>query len=372
LFKGQFDKPSFMGIYSIKIQNFKSIRETEDILIKPLNVLIGPNGAGKSNFISFFKFLNRLYDQQLQLYISQNGRAENFLYFGRKGSDFLKGRIVFDNPYRNEYEFTMVPDQSGNLIFAEENSNYTYPGPSKNVAHLGSNGSLESQMKEDSGFRTKYLRKQFAGFKIFHFHDTSFNSKVKQPCITNDNAWLREDGGNIPAFLYRLQKIFPNYFNVIERVIQSIAPFFHGFYLEPDEINSQQIFLRWAEKGSNQLFTAHNFSDGTLRMICLTTLLMQPQLPSTIIIDEPELGLHPYAIQKLAAMIKSASKKSQIIISTQSINLVDQFTADDVIVVEREDNQTVFKRQNEKSLVAWREEYSLGELWSKNVLGGMP
>jgi predicted ATPase len=142
--------------------------------------------------------------------------------------------------------------------------------------------------------------------------------------------------------------------------------------LQPDEINPQQIFLRWKEKGSDQLFTAHNLSDGTLRMICLTALLMQPHLPSTIIIDEPELGLHPLAIQKLAAMLKNASSKTQIIVSTQSITLVDQFSADDVIVVERADNQTVFKRQSEEALAMWRKEYSLGQLWSKNVLGGTP
>lgn len=99
---------------------------------------------------------------------------------------------------------------------------------------------------------------------------------------------------------------------------------------------------------------------------------MQPSLPSAIIIDEPELGLHPFAIQKLAAMLKSASLDSQIIVSTQSINLVDQFSANDIVVVEREDNQSVFRRQNEESLSVWRDEYSLGELWSKNVLGGTP
>lgn len=366
-------KSKYMGIHSIKIQNFKSIRETDNILIKPLNVLIGPNGAGKSNFISFFKFLNRLYEQGLQLYISQNGRAENFLYFGRKGSDFLAGIIVFDNNWKNEYAFKMVPDQSGTLIFAEEWSNFKKPdSKTKNRSNIGIVGNPESVLKDDDGFRNRYLRSQFRGFELFHFHDTSFNSKLKQPNIAQDYASLREDGGNLAAFLYRLQESDQQYFKIIVRVIQSIAPFFQEFYLKPDEINKQQIFLRWKEKGSDQLFTAHNLSDGTLRMICLTTLLMQPELPSAIIIDEPELGLHPFAIQKLAAMLKSASVKTQIIVSTQSINLVDQFTADDVIVVERENNQTVFKRQSEEALAVWREEYSIGELWSKNVLGGSP
>lgn len=362
-----------MGIHSIKIQNFKSIRETDDIEIRSINVLIGPNGAGKSNFISFFKFMNRLYDQQLQLYISRHGRAENFLHFGRKKSDFLSGRIVFDNSWKNEYEFKMVPDQNGNLIFSEEWSNYTKPRTRHlNTSQISIGGNTESAIRNDDGYRSKYLKSKFRGFKIFHFHDTSFNSKIKQPCSANDYAYLYEDGGNLAAFLYRLSKSYPKHFRMIEKVVESIAPFFDRFYLEPDEINSDQIYLRWLEKGSDQIFNAHNLSDGTLRMISLSTLLLQPDIPDTVIIDEPELGLHPFAINKLAAMLQSASANSQIIISTQSVNLVNEFSANDIIVVEREDNQTVLRRQSEEGLIEWLNDYSLGELWQKNILGGRP
>ncbi len=362
-----------MSIHSVKIRNFKSIRETDEIHLKSLNVLIGANGAGKTNFISFFKFLNKLSEQHLQLYISQNGRSDNFLYFGNKVSDSLRGKIIFDNEWRNEYRFKMVPDQSGSLIFAWEWSNLTLPGTTElNKLQISEGGNRETVLPESGEYRNNHLNNLFQSFKIFHFHDTSFNSKVKQPCVAKDYASLHEDGSNLAAFLYRIQESKPQHFSFIVKVIQSIAPFFQGFYLQPDEIDPNYIFLRWREKGSDQLFTAHNFSDGTLRMICLVTLLMQPELPDTIIIDEPELGLHPFAISKLASMIKIASKKAQIIISTQSTNLVDQFAPDDIIVVERESNQSVFKRLNEESLLSWREEYSLGELWSKNILGGTP
>ncbi len=362
-----------MGIHSIKIQNFKSIRNTDEIEIKPINVLIGPNGAGKSNFISFFKFLNRLYEEQLQLYISQHGRAENFLHFGRKKSDFLSGKIVFDNSWKNQYEFTMIPDQNGNLIFAEEWSNFTRP-ENVDVDHsrISMGGNFESAINKNDGYRNKYLKSQFKGFKLFHFHDTSFNSKIKQPCNTTDYAYLYENGGNLAAFLYRLSKSNPNHFNMIEKVVKSIAPFFDKFYLQPDEINSNDIYLRWMEKGSEQIFNAHNLSDGTLRMISLSTLLLQPEKPEVIIIDEPELGLHPFAINKLAAMLQSASDNSQIIISTQSVNLVNEFNPEDIIVVERIDNQTVLNRQSEKGLHDWLNDYTLGELWQKNILGGRP
>lgn len=367
-----------MGISTIRIQNFKSIRDSGDIEIRPLNVLIGANGVGKSNFISFFKFLNRLFEQQLQLYVNQNGRADNFLYFGRKQSDFLGGKIVFDSDLHNQYEFKLIPDQNGNLIFAEE-----WEGRKGAIEKGEVNASVALRINDTGSFesllpikrqkiRDLDLKDNFRSFRIFHFHDTSFNSKVKQPSGATDYAYFQEDGGNLAAFLYRLQEAHPSHFKMIERTVRSVAPFFDRFFLKPDEISAQQIFLRWLEKGSEQLFTAHNFSDGTLRMICLTTLLMQPDPPSTIIIDEPELGLHPFAIEKLAAMLKSASQKAQIIISTQSVNLLNHFDAEDVIVVEREEGQSVFHRLDPEDLADWLADYSLSDLWDKNVLGGRP
>ena len=361
-----------MGIKSIHIQNFKSIRDSGEIELRPMNVLIGPNGAGKSNFISFFKFLNRLYEQQLQLYVNRSGRADGFLYFGQKVSDFLKGIVIFDGNYRHGYEFKLVPDQANSLIFDAEY--YSSIGESLVL----STGSGESAMKTANfDIMISKLEEYFETFRVFHFHDTSFSAKVKQPSNTTDYAYLHEDAGNLAAFLYRLQEKEASQFRMISSVVKSVAPFFDQFYLQPDEINSQQIFLRWKEKGSEQLFNAHSLSDGTLRMICLTTLLLQPNPPATIIIDEPELGLHPFAIAKLAAMLKSASQKVQVIISTQSVTLLDHFTADDVIVTERERSQdgrsqTIFKRQSEESLYDWLQEYTLGELWDKNVIGGRP
>jgi predicted ATPase len=361
-----------MGIKAIQIHNFKSIKDSGVVKFNQTNVLIGANGAGKSNFISFFKFLNKLYEQELQLYMALNGRADNFLFFGRKFSSFLRGNITFDNSYYNGYAFKLVPDQAGNLIFSEEVSHYSHPTLNTTSLSRGV-GSPESYLKTDEGWRNKYLRLQFKSLRLFHFHDTSFNSRIKQPCNTQDYATLQEDGGNLSAFLYRLQESSPQNFNMIEKVVQSIAPFFDKFYLQPDEINPQQIFLRWREKGFEQLFTAHNLSDGTLRMICLATLLLQPNPPATIIIDEPELGLHPFAIRKLAGLLQSVPESTQIIISTQSVNLVNEFSPNDIIVVQREENhETVFLRQSEDALANWLKSYSIGELWEKNILGGRP
>ncbi len=348
--------------------------------MRTLNVLIGANGAGKSNFIGVFKFLNRLYEQQLQLYVAQNGRVDGFLYFGRENSVSISSKITFDDTQGYWYSFTLAPDQHGHFVFVSETSGNLSFGPST-VSTGERENSLKTSIYQDrssNSLSSLYVDSRgMNSLKVFHFHDTSFNAKVKQPSNTTDYAYLHGDAGNLAAFLYRLQEKEVNTFRMIVNVIRSIAPFFDQFYLQPDEINADQIFLRWREKGSEQLWNAHSLSDGTLRMVCLTTLLLQPNPPATIIIDEPELGLHPFAIAKLAAMLQSASQKAQVIISTQSVTLLDHFDADDVIVAERVEeldgrSETVFKRQNEESLRDWVQEYTLGQLWEKNVIGGRP
>ncbi len=369
-----------MGIYSIKIQNFKSIRDSGDVLIKPLNVLIGPNGAGKSNFIAFFKFLNMLFDMQLQNHIARKGRADGFMYFGRQ-SEFIAGNIIFTNEndkISNRYRFKMEPDQTNSLFFTEEYSDYNMQAQqsdklSWSIKPINFGGSTETKMHEvGNSTRTDFLKEFLGSFKIFHFHDTSDSSKLKGFCNATDYEYLVEDGSNLPAFLYRMKETKPKHFKILEFTVKSIAPFIDSLYLQPDQINPNQIELRWKEKGHDNLFNAYSLSDGTLRFICLCTLLLQPDPPSTIIIDEPELGLHPAAINKLSAMIQSASESAQIIISTQSINLLDQFNPEDIIVVEREDNQTVLKRLSQEELGEWLNEYTLSELWRKNILGGRP
>ncbi len=369
-----------MGIHSIRIQNFKSIKDSGEIILEPLNILIGPNGAGKSNFIAFFKFLNMLFEQQLQNHIARKGRADGFMYFGRQ-SGFMAGDVIFtndDDKIANRYRFRMEPDQSNSLFFTNEYSDYNMQAKisdqvSWSPKPINYGGSYETKM-HDVAFskRTDFLREFFQSFKVFHFHDTSDSSKLKGFCNATDYEYLVEDGSNLPAFLYRMKERAPTNFKMLEFTVKSIAPFIDSLYLLPDAINANQIELRWKEKGHDNLFNAYSLSDGTLRFICLCTLLLQPNPPSTIIIDEPELGLHPAAITKLSAMIRSASEWAQIIISTQSINLLDQFRPEDIVVVERGDNQTVFKRLSKEGLGEWLDEYTLSELWRKNVLGGRP
>ena len=367
-----------MPIDRINIKNFKSIKDSGDIAIGPLNILIGSNGVGKSNFISFFKMLNSIYKKRLSLYVADNGYENGVLYFGRKKSTSLEGSIVFKPEKKNtnnRYDFKLVPkNQSTGFYFEKDagginsfangyNEHWTYKD-------LGGKGQEESGLSENGMYRAEFLRDYFESFNVFHFHDTSASSPLKQPSKTLDYKYLKSDGSNLASFLFRIKDTDPKHFKMIEYSIRSVAPFFEKFDLEPDAKNPDVIFLNWIEKGSDEYFNAHHFSDGTLRFIALATLLLQPYPPSTILIDEPELGLHPFAIAVIGGLIKKVSLTSQLIISTQSVNLVNEFSANDIIVVNRRENQSVFERQSEESLSQWLEDYSLGELWEKNVIGG--
>ena len=353
-----------MPIKSVSIKNFKSIREAE-VELSQINVLVGPNGAGKSNFIGFFKLINEISELRLQHYIKTHGRSDSFLYFGSKISPFILGEINFNKKIKydiaNRYSIKLTPTQDGSFLL-DESSGYFL-----NTWHKRSGNNLEesSAMKGE-----EYLRDFILSLKVFHFHDTSQTAAMKSPGNINDNRALKNDAGNIAALLYKIKKTDPKRFNFIEKTIQSVAPFFGYFDLAPDEVDKQTIRLIWKEKNSDHYFDAYNLSDGTLRFICLATLLSQPNPAPIVIIDEPELGLHPFAIAKLAGLIKSASQYSQIIISTQSVTLLNHFSPEDIIVVEREDNQSVFKRLHEHELSSWLEDYTLGELWDKNVIGG--
>lgn len=366
-----------MAIDRINIKNFKSIRESGNIKITPINILIGANGVGKSNFILFFKMLNSLSKERLRFFVAENGYENSLLYFGRKKSKFIEGSVVFkpeSGNINNRYDFKLVPKQPSGFYFEKDEGGYNVFANGYNETwdfiDFGGEGKEESGLAESELTRATYLRDFFNSFNVFHFHDTSSSSALKQPNKTTDYKYLKPDGSNLAAFLYKIKNTHPKHFKMIEYTVRSVAPFFERFDLAPDDIDPNVLFLKWLEKGSDEYFNAHHLSDGTLRFIALATLFLQPNLPRTIILDEPELGLHPFAIAKLAGMIKKASVQSQIIVATQSVNLVNEFSADDIIVADRADNQTVFKRQSEEELESWLEEYSIGELWEKNVIGG--
>ena len=365
-------------INKIKIEGYKSIKKL-DLRLEQINVLIGSNGVGKSNFISFFKFINTIYEQRLENYLMTNS-ADNLLYFGRKNAEFVEFYLEFNQV--NGYEIILQSTLDNKLFIAQENTFFNKSNGGFN--HVYGNGWIKNKINQNakesnlSNFEIgsgvgKHVNDYIKILKIYHFHDTSINSALRTSSNVNDNKYLKENGSNLAAFLYYLMQKHNQNFTKIERTIQSVVPFFERFNLQPNRNYNNEILLEWTEKNHPEnYFNATNFSDGTIRFIALATLLLQPNLPATIIIDEPELGLHPFAINKLAGLIRKASASSQIIIATQSVELVNNFEPNNIIAVDRENNQSIFNRLNNDELGEWLNNYSIGELWNKNIIGARP
>ncbi len=347
------------------VKGYKSIAAC-DIEMGALNVLIGANGAGKSNFIGFFKLIAKILDGQLQYTVGKSGGPDAMLHFGRKTTDQMSGKLYFGN---NGYKFALEATQDNRLMFSRE-CLYWNMSDDKHV----SSGHFETEVEKKRSGIYDFVVPVMRNWRVYHFHDTSDSARVKQIHGINDNEYLREDAANLAAFLYRLEKNFPSHYTRIVKTIQLVAPFFGDFHLRATTDNPDKIQLEWVEKHQNVPFKANELSDGTLRFICLATVLLQPEelMPSSILIDEPELGLHPYAIAVLGSLMNSAAKEHQLIISTQSVELVNEFEAEDLIVVDKAGGSSTFKRLDQGSLSEWLEDYSLGELWKKNLLGGRP
>jgi predicted ATPase len=352
----------------IVIKGFKSIKECE-LDLRNINVLIGANGAGKSNLVSIFEMLQKILSRELAFYAGKKGISP-LLYNGKEVTDSISAEFHFGSlQYSYELEWT----ENDSLLFREESISFDGKELLGDGGHRESNALNTLRKNETLAEIPQIMLKP--SWRVYQFHDTSPSSRIKSENNISNSVSLMNDARNLASFLYRLKRHFNKEYNDILQAIQMVAPFFNDFVLEPKELNEEQIVLKWNKKGCEDIFNAAQFSDGTLRFICLATLLLQPAelQPSTIIIDEPELGLHPFAITILAEMVQKAAVCKQVILATQSVELLDNFEVEDVIVVDNGVNGSDFKRLNEEQLKLWLDnDYTLGELWNKNVFGGRP
>ncbi len=368
------------SLNKITLKGFKSIRSLVDFELTNLNVLIGGNGAGKSNFIDFFRLLRAMMElslpnlgsSSLKTYIANGGGSDDFLFNGPKVTAHIEAEMYFGD---NGYRFKLVPTSEETFLIDDESSYYSKGGPGwwhMGTGHQTPKLLVEKNMKGAVGGRSVALHiyEAISSWKIYHFHDTSAVAPMRRSETVDDCGYLRFDAANLaPYLLYLRENKAKTYEQVIE-VIRLVTPFFDDFILEPNR--NEKVRLLWRQRGSDYPLKPHHLSDGTIRFICLATALLQPYPPSTIIIDEPELGLHPYAVDILAELIQDASGKTQLIISTQSPALVDCFKPEDIVVVNRKDGASIFQRLDKDELSAWLEDYSLGDLWRKNIVTGGP
>jgi predicted ATPase len=358
---------------TITVKGFRSIASVEELRLAPINVLIGPNGSGKSNFIGVFSFLHAIRSGKLQEYVGKAGGAEKILHFGSKFTKRLHIRISFRQG-TNAYEIDLEPTADDALVPVSETVYFwdKVRYPEKPYDETLSRAGMEAGISSSMRGIAQFVRGHLSSWRLYHVHDTSANSPMRTTADLNDNQFLRPDGSNLASLLYFLRQRHEASYGLIRNTIQLVAPFFDDFVLEPSKLNPDKIRLEWRYKGSDAYFDVSSLSDGTLRFMVLATLFLQPSRPSVILVDEPELGLHPFAVEMLASLVRQVSTETQVILSTQSSLLLDQFKPEDVVIADLVDGATEFTRPNPEELAKWLEDYSLGQLWEKNVIGGRP
>lgn len=369
----------------ITLGGFKSFDSSgHTINIDDVTVLIGANGAGKSNLISFFRMTTHIMKKALQQFIGEQGLASSLLNYGTKVTPKLSAKIEFENDqYFYDYNFSLAHAAHDSLIFTEETISCSSKKDTENVRipvqsdlkESGLNPDIESQHAR----HIRLIYNLLVNCRIYQFHDTSSTSKMRNGGYINQGEYLYSDGGNLAAFLYnlKLSKTGKPYYDKIVRHIKQVFPQFGDFVLKPTPRNENFILLDWQEQSQNEyVFGPHQISDGTIRFMALATLLLQPpdNLPAVIILDEPELGLHPSAIVELAGMIKIAGKHTQVILATQNPALLDEFLPEQITVIERNPSSqsSIFKKFDFEELKEWLTDFSLSEIWDKNILGGKP
>ena len=364
-------------IRTLTLKGYKSIRLLEDFELGAVNVLIGANGCGKSNFISFFYLLREIVERRLEKAVNKAGGADTQLYLGPKVTESIQARLEFGV---NAYSFTLEPTADDRLIFGDEQIEYEgTPGYTHSVKRSLGTGHGESKLKEQVERDTynknisEHIYKAVASWTVYHVHDTSDTAALRRPCSVGDYERLRPDAGNIAPFLHYLREDDKKTYRLIVDTVKLVAPFFKDFRFRPKKRKDDEVVqLEWRQEGSDYPFHPSQLSDGTVRFIALATALLQPDPPATILIDEPELGLHPFALEILGNLILQAQERAQVIVSTQSPPMLNCFEPEQIVVVERREGETTFKRLEGDGLRSWLKDYSLGELWQKNVYGGGP
>ena len=372
-------------IESLHIRGFRSLADVELSNLQNANVLIGANGSGKSNLIRFFEMLSwMLRSQRLGEFVERHGGADDQLYGGNRVTPRMEGELALRSEKgRNDYRFTLSYAHPDRFVFTEEAyrfnaAHYETDAPWLYVPGSGHReaGIVDvAQGPPSTGVNPTTARvivHLLRGCAVHQFHDTSDTSNFKKRWDVDDNNYLRSHGGNLAAVLHRLEHEDLPRFEMICRHIRRVLPVFDRFQIDE---SYGKVSLRWKATGADKTLGAHLTSDGSLRFFALVTLLNLPagMLPDVVLLDEPELGLHPAAVALVGGMIKSLAVDRQVIVATQSPLLVDAFDLEEIVVLDLEDGRTAFKRPDSEEYRRWLDEgWMPGEIWEKNLIGGRP
>ncbi|WP_182871223.1 AAA family ATPase [Rhodopirellula sp. JC639] len=362
-------------IRKLTIKGFKSIALLDGFELKSLNVVIGANGAGKSNLVGFLRMLSEMSNRRLQGFVVKHGPVDGFFFGGPSETKTIEGVIESANL---RYRFRLETTSDEKLVVRSE---YVAPISSivtKKISEWSFESAIGEPINWPEGVKSclpdASLRDAMAltGIRVYHFHDTSHTAGMRRKSGVAQNEQLEYDARNLAAFLHFLRADHPQVFELILSTVRRIAPYLDtiqfNYLLQAGGDAEGQIQLIWKQHGSSYRFTAGHLSDGTIRFLCLVTALLQPNPPSVIVLDEPELGLHPEAISLLGGLIRSASKRMQVIVATQSPAMLSQFDAEDVITIDHEQGCSRFRRLDVAQLDQWLQDYTLGEAWQKGLI----
>ncbi len=387
-----------MFIHRITLRNALSFGPTRQALtLNPLNVLIGPNGSGKSNLIEVVGLLQAA-PTDLTAPIREGGGTGEWIWKGEPKASYAEVRVIVDNPHgpqRLRFGFKFAErGQRFELIqetieneepFGQQVDPYIYfeaSGGRATLNYLDAEAqrrqlrtedidmeqSILAQRKDPDHYpELTYLGKEFSTMRLYREWSFGRYTPPRRPQKSNlPNDFLAEDGRNLGLVLNRLARKY----EVKQRILKALHDLYDGvsdFHVNV-EYGTVQVFMQ----EGNVTVPATRLSDGTLRYLCLLAVLCDPDPPPLVCIEEPELGLHPDVLPVLADLLREASKRCQLIVTTHSDTLIDALTEtpESVVVCEKINRQTTLKRLDKSKLAHWLDKYRLGELWSAGELGG--
>ena len=395
----------------ISIEGFRSFRSLQDFELRNINVLIGANGSGKSNFIDFIEWIGdtaRIALDEQDKSARKKGLWDNdemLFFIGKEPAPQTVFRLTTAGI---NYSLTMPKGQLEGATFSLDNKTFhfsTHAGKENSGEDSREGNDADVSMAHDDGVGVSMAHddgvgvsmahddgvgvsmahdanpadaqeaynffRLLADLKVYHFHNIreTLSGNPTNPDLPDDK--LARDGANIARFLRHLKLNHSFHYEKILYRVSMDSPFIEDFILDPIEGgHTNDIQLRWKQKHVNHVFHPCQLSDGTLRLVCLAAVLLQPEPPTAIVIDEPEMGLHPDAIYLLGETIRDASYKTQVIIATQSPLLVDRFELEDLVIASRQNGASQFTRYTREYMKDFLENYTLGELWQNNHLEG--
>lgn len=387
-------------IRTIRLENVLSYGpSTEEFPLEPLNVLIGPNASGKSNLIEALSLLAAA-PGDLQKPIREGGGVRDWLWKGTHGSNIATVDAAVEYPQGKQplrYRLSFTDAESGFWLRDEAVENekpakdekapffyYRYrdgrpvlsvltEGESRRRRHPGDmkhDQSILSQRRDPDFYpELTYLADEYERMRFYREWSFEQGKPPRNPGRTDlQKDGLLEDASNLALVLDDLLNRPP----VKRQILERLRTFYQSVKDVTTSITTGEVQIFFHEEGLEHSVPATRLSDGSLRYLCLLAVLRHPAPPPVVCIEEPELGLHPDIIPKVAKLLVEASSRSQIFVTTHSDVLVDALTdtPESIVVCEKSEGATQLRRLDKIELAPWLNNYRLGELWTSGEIGG--